>query len=87
MRARVTAVRGRSWASKTATKIWVSNVLAKQGRDILVMIVQMAVKRALPTKRTKPVMVSMITAEKKLREMSSKHSRAAVQKLYPCIAT
>lgn len=31
-------------------------------------------------------MVSMMTALKKLREMRSKHSRAALQKLYPCIA-
>lgn len=50
------------------------------------MIVLRAVKSALPTKRTKPAMVSMMTAEKKLREMRSKHSRAALQKLYPCMA-
>ena len=50
------------------------------------MMVLRAVKRALPTNRTKPAMVSMMTAEKRLREMRSKHPRAALQKLYPCMA-
>lgn len=78
----IIGIQNSNWISIISKRLW----REEDKKNILVMMVQMAVKSALPTKRTKPVMVSMMTALKKLRETKSKHSLAALQKLYPCMA-